>query len=190
MIDSPVYSTNAADQSVHSVPTSWDGMNSLIPQRTPHKKRGTSGTVWWASQRTGAEMGNPIRFAPGTGVVAANCSLARSPRQIELILAWAFVAIMTIVHARPPASTPAKCAGRTQAVETVEKVPFQKMNFEKWDRNTEKHQVFCVLSNILAIFEPVVGDFYEHFSSQGFFDSLVGPHSPEIASRWLGANIS
>ena len=121
MIDSPVYSTNAADQSVHSVPTSWDGMNSLIPQRTPHKKRGTSGTVWWASQRTGAEMGNPIRFAPGTGVVAADCSLARSPRQIELILAWAFVAIMTIVHARPP--VPRQSApGRTQAVEAVEKV--------------------------------------------------------------------
>jgi len=38
-------------------------------------------------------------------------------------------------------------------------------NFEKWDRNTEKHLVFCVLSNILAIFEPVVGDFYEHFSN-------------------------
>ena len=28
--------------------------------------------------------------------------------------------------------------------------------------------------NILAIFKPVVGDFYEHFSNQGFFDSLVG----------------
>ena len=53
----------------------------------------------------------------------------------------------------------------TRAVETVEKVPFQKMIFEKWDRNTEKHLVFCVLSNILAIFEPVVGDFYEHFSN-------------------------
>jgi uncharacterized protein YutD len=61
----------------------------------------------------------------------------------------------------------------TQTVETVEKVTFQKMIFEKWDRNTEKHLVFCVLSNILAIFEPVVGDFYEHFSNKGFFDSLV-----------------
>jgi hypothetical protein len=28
--------------------------------------------------------------------------------------------------------------------------------------------------NFLAIFKPVVGDFYEHFSKQGFFDSLVG----------------
>jgi hypothetical protein len=27
---------------------------------------------------------------------------------------------------------------------------------------------------ILVIFEPAVGDFYEHFSNQGFFDSLVG----------------
>ena len=41
---------------------------------------------------------------------------------------------------------------------------FSKKIFEKWDRNTEKHLVFCVLSNMLAIFEPVVGDFYEHFS--------------------------
>jgi len=52
-----------------------------------------------------------------------------------------------------------------RAIETVEKVPFQKMISEKWDRNTEKHLVFCVLSNILAIFKPVVGDFYEHFST-------------------------
>jgi hypothetical protein len=28
--------------------------------------------------------------------------------------------------------------------------------------------------NISAILKPVVGDFYEHFSKQGFFDSLVG----------------
>ena len=65
----------------------------------------------------------------------------------------------------------------TQTVETVEKVPFQKLIFEKWVRNIEKRLVFCVLNNILAIFEPVVGDFYEHFSIQGFFDSLVGRHS-------------
>ena len=30
--------------------------------------------------------------------------------------------------------------------------------------------------NILAISKPVVGDFYEHFSNQGFFDSLVVSH--------------
>jgi hypothetical protein len=28
--------------------------------------------------------------------------------------------------------------------------------------------------NNFAIFKRVVGDFYEHFSDQGFFDSLVG----------------
>jgi hypothetical protein len=33
--------------------------------------------------------------------------------------------------------------------------------------------------NILAIFKPVVGDFYEHFSNQGFFDSLVGRSHPQ-----------
>jgi hypothetical protein len=35
-----------------------------------------------------------------------------------------------------------------QTVETVEKVPFQKLIFEKGDRNAEKHLVFCVLNNI------------------------------------------
>jgi len=43
------------------------------------------------------------------------------------------------------------------------------MIFEKWDRNTEKHLFFCVLNNILAIFEPVVGDFDEHFFKPGVF---------------------
>jgi hypothetical protein len=50
-----------------------------------------------------------------------------------------------------------------QTFDTFEEAPFQKMIIEKYDRNTEKHLVFCVLSNILAIFEPVAGDFYEHF---------------------------
>jgi len=64
---------------------------------------------------------------------------------------------MSLVYAHPPVST--------QTVETVEKVPFKKMIIEKWDRNAEKYLVFCVLSNILAIFKPVVGEFYEHFSN-------------------------
>ena len=59
-------------------------------------------------------------------------------------------------------------------VETVEKVPFRKLIFGKWDKNTEKRLVFCVPNNILAFFEPVVGDFCEDFSSKEFFDSLVG----------------
>jgi hypothetical protein len=62
------------------------------------------------------------------------------------------------------------------AVETVEKVPFQKLIFEKWGGNTEKRFVFCVPNSVLAIFEPAVGDFYENFSNKGFFDSLVGRH--------------
>jgi len=61
----------------------------------------------------------------------------------------------------------------TQTVETVEKVPFRKLVFGKWDKNIEKRLVFCVPNNILAIFEPVVGDFCEDFSSKEFFDSLV-----------------
>ena len=67
-------------------------------------------------------------------------------------------------------------ASRTQAVETVEKVPFRKLIFGKWDKNIEKRLVFCVPNNILAIFEPVVGDFCEDFSSKEFFDSLVRQH--------------
>jgi hypothetical protein len=62
----------------------------------------------------------------------------------------------------------------TQAVETVEKVPFRKLIFGKWDKNIEKCLVFCVPNNILAIFESVVGDFSEDFSSEELFDSLVG----------------
>jgi hypothetical protein len=38
----------------------------------------------------------------------------------------------------------------------------------------------------LAIFKPVVGDFYEHFSNQGFFDSLVG--LPKVISRIVFLN--
>jgi hypothetical protein len=69
---------------------------------------------------------------------------------------------------------PQRHAPRTQTVETVEKVPFQKLILEKWDRNTEKYLVFCIPHNILAIFEPVVGDFCEDFLQKEFFDSLVG----------------
>jgi len=61
----------------------------------------------------------------------------------------------------------------TQTVETVEKVPFRKLIFGKWDKNIEKRLVFCVPNNILAIFEPVVGDSGEDFSIKEFFDSLV-----------------
>jgi len=50
----------------------------------------------------------------------------------------------------------------------------------------EKRLVFCVPNNILAIFEPVVGDFCEKFSSKGFFDNLVGlPWGSE--HFWYGA---
>jgi hypothetical protein len=47
----------------------------------------------------------------------------------------------------------------TRAVETVEKAPFQKPVFEKWGEDIEKRLVFCILNNILAIFEPVMGKF-------------------------------
>jgi hypothetical protein len=63
----------------------------------------------------------------------------------------------------------------SQTVETVEKVPFRKLIFGKWDKNLEKRLVFWVPNTILAIFEPVVGDFCEDFPSKEFFDSLVSP---------------
>ncbi len=40
----------------------------------------------------------------------------------------------------------------TQAVETVEKVPFQKLIFEKWEGNTKKRLVFGAPHNILVRF--------------------------------------
>jgi hypothetical protein len=49
--------------------------------------------------------------------------------------------------------------------------------FGKWDKNLEKRLVFWVPNTILAIFEPVVGDFCEDFPSKEFFDSLVGQRS-------------
>jgi hypothetical protein len=48
---------------------------------------------------------------------------------------------------------------KSPAVETVEKIPFQKPVFEKWGKDIEKRLVFCILNNILAIFEPVVEEF-------------------------------
>jgi hypothetical protein len=37
--------------------------------------------------------------------------------------------------------------------------------------------------NILAIFEPVMGDFREHFSNQEFFDSLVGMPLAQLCKK-------
>jgi hypothetical protein len=47
---------------------------------------------------------------------------------------------------------PLQGAPRTQAVETVEKVPFQKLIFEKWERNIENRLIFYFPKNILATF--------------------------------------
>ena len=59
-------------------------------------------------------------------------------------------------------------------VETVEKVPSQKLTIAKWDKTIENCLFYVLPNNILAIFKPVVGDFCEDFSNKGFFDSLVG----------------
>jgi len=69
-------------------------------------------------------------------------------------------------------STPSP-APLTRAVETVEKVPSQKLTIAKWDKTIENSLVLCSSEQHLAVFEPVVGDFCEVFSSKRFFDSLV-----------------
>jgi hypothetical protein len=50
-----------------------------------------------------------------------------------------------------------------QAVETVEKVIFQKLSFEKWEKNVEKHLVFGVPHNILAAFWHFLSPLWEIF---------------------------
>jgi len=62
----------------------------------------------------------------------------------------------------------------TRAVETVEKVPFQKLLFEKWDGYIEKHLLLGVPDNIFGDFLSCCGRFLRIFSIKGFFDSLVG----------------
>ena len=68
--------------------------------------------------------------------------------------------------------------------ETVEKVPFQKLIFEKWDRNIEKRLVFCVLNNILAIFEPFLSLLWEIFvgvsQAKGFSTVSLGGGTKKV----------
>ena len=45
--------------------------------------------------------------APGWAMVAVECSLARSHRLIELVLAGRITTIIKVFRTRPPASTPA-----------------------------------------------------------------------------------
>lgn len=56
--------------------------------------------------------------------------------------------------------------GRTMP-ETVEKVPFQRLIIEK-------HLVFYVSNNNLAIFEPVMGVFVKIFQTKGFSTVSLG----------------
>jgi hypothetical protein len=53
--------------------------------------------------------------------------------------------------------------GITQTVETVERVTFQKLTFEKWEKNVEKHLVFGVPHSILAIFWQLFSLLWEIF---------------------------
>jgi hypothetical protein len=87
-----------------------------------------------------------------------------------LILAFGFTVILALSS---PAHEPV-----TRAVETVEKVPFQKLIFEKWDRNIEKRLVLYVSNNILTIFEPFLSLLWEFFvkifQTKGFSTVSLG----------------
>jgi hypothetical protein len=65
-----------------------------------------------------------------------------------------------------------------RTVETVEKVPFQKLIIERWDRNIEKHLVVCVQNNFLAIYEPFLSLLWEIFvgisQAKGFSTVSLG----------------
>jgi hypothetical protein len=100
--------------------------------------------------------------------------VARPAGSQAVCMAWSWCHQSAVLSSRSPVPR----RGITPAAETVEKVPFRKLIFGKWDKNIEKRLVFCVPNNILAIFEPVVGDFCEDFSSKEFFDSLVGRQPP------------
>jgi hypothetical protein len=83
------------------------------------------------------------------------------------------ITLASSFHCSQAISTPTP-APVTQAVETVEKVPIQKLVFES-ERKSSKNTMFLVFrTTFWLIFEPVVGDILEYFSNQGFFDSLVG----------------
>ena len=73
----------------------------------------------------------------------------------------------SFIHACPPASKPLK----------LSKKSLFKNNFWKVGEKCWKVHDFRSLTphygKKLLVFEPVVGDFYEHISNQGFFDSLV-----------------
>ncbi|MBI5297593.1 MAG: hypothetical protein HY869_19105 [Chloroflexi bacterium] len=73
-----------------------------------------------------------------------------------------------------PPPTPARV---TQTVETVEKVTFQKL-FLKSGRGTLKSSWFLVFRTTFwqyfGCFLACCGSFFELFSNQEFFDSLVG----------------
>ena len=65
----------------------------------------------------------------------------------------------------------------SKPLEIVEKVPLQKLNLVKWDKNHTIRHLFCVRSNIWAVLKPKVGVFRAEFANKWFFDSLVGPLS-------------
>jgi hypothetical protein len=71
--------------------------------------------------------------------------------------AWLEVGSVKVAFSRPTHQRV------TPAVETVEKVPFQKMIFEKWDRNAEKRLVFGVPHNIVATFWRFLSLLWEIF---------------------------
>jgi hypothetical protein len=77
-----------------------------------------------------------------------------SARLTSLFFALGLYCPQAFVHPapRPPL---------TQAIETVEKVPFQKPTFEKWEGNTKKRLIFGAPHNILIRFWHFFSLWYE-----------------------------
>jgi hypothetical protein len=62
----------------------------------------------------------------------------------------------------------------TPAVETVEKVPFRKLIFGKWDKNNEKRLVFCVPTTFWRFLSLLWEIFVKNFQAKGFSTVSLG----------------
>ena len=77
-----------------------------------------------------------------------------------------------------PLSLPQRHALQTQTVETVEKVPFQKLLVWKWEKNIEKRHVFVLSAAFWRLLIPFLSPrwevFVEIFWAMGFSTVSLG----------------
>ena len=69
-----------------------------------------AGKAGWITRRPRAGMGDPIRCAPRTGVVAVDCSLARSPAKMAFFVVLGFIRFVG-KSTVPPAAGLSRVAG-------------------------------------------------------------------------------